>query len=301
LAAGYFILDRLWDPVLACNYPFLPLFQLGTIGSFAIILLITGMVAADLFPTGSRNRLDPVCIGLISGICTALVFTAILVSFDMVSRPPILRYVEDPFLVRMISDRLLRQWLIPFAGFLTMSGIVQALAAWYRGSRQDGGDTKDGSPRRSAITGIVSRYRIPFFILIAVIVVPPGLLYLGMNTGIIAEKPMCSAITGRVNVTRTGPDSIRIVMEPDPKKRCDSVMDIKIFLDKNEVSSQSLINRSGLDDRIDPSAGLLYRSGASVTLRGKDVAGNETVPTHIRILVSCPDTNTGAVICDRDI
>jgi len=301
MAAGYFLLQRLWNPVLEYNYTLSLLFQFQIIGSFALILLVTGMIAADLFCTERENRLNPAFIGLLSGICTALVFTGILVFFDLVSHPPIIRYVVDPFLMRMFSDRLLQQWFIPLVQHLLISGTVQALGAWYQGSRQDDRDTRDGNPRRSAITGIVNRHRFALFALLAFIIIPAGLLHLGMNTGIISEQSSCCTITDSVNVTRTGPDSILIVMEPYPKMHADSVPIVKIFLNEKEVSNQSVIAGSGLDDTIDPPKGLMYQNGASVTLRGKEASGNKTIPAHLRVIVFRPDTGTGAEICDRDI
>jgi len=301
MAAGYFLLQRLWDPVLEYNYTLSPLFQFQIIGSFAIILLVTGMIAADLFRTESRSRLGPTFMGLLSGICTALVFTIILMFFDLVSHPPIIRYVEDPFLMRMFSDRLLRQWFVPLVQHILISGIVQALGAWYQGSRPYDGNKRDGNSHGSAITGIVNRHRFALFSLLAFLIIPAGLLHLGMNTGIIAEQSSCCSITDSVNVTRTGPDSIRIVMEPDPKKRLNPVPVVKIFLNEKDVSNQSVIAGSGLDDTIDPPDGLLYKNGALVILYGKDASGNKTLPARIRILVTRPDTGTSAEICDRDI
>ncbi|MEN6443507.1 MAG: hypothetical protein ABFC71_07140 [Methanoregula sp.] len=305
LAAVSFFLQGIWSPVLAYNYALLsPVFQFQIIGSFAVLLWVLAVIAADLFSPGRYRALGPVLIGMVSGTCTALVFTSILVIHDMISHPPILHYAGDPFLIRVFLDGLFHQWLIPLAGFILISTIIQAMGAYFRESRRSAPQDDMKTPDSPAITKKLPSYRFLLLGVLAVLIIPPSLLYLGMSTGVIAEQPRDYAITDSVDVTRTAPDSVQIVMKPDPNKvrRTTSPLpSVQILLGEKDVSNRSIITESGLDDTIKPSEGLLYRNGASVILRGKDASANDTVPVRLVIIVTYPDTGERAIICDRDI
>ncbi len=300
LAAVNFFLQAIWTPILDTNYTLFPGYQFQIIGSFAILAWIFGAIAADLFRTGKNTGVDTVLAGLLSGICSALVFTSIIVYHDMVSHPLTFFYTNDLFLIRLFLDRLFHQWLIVLAGFILISAILQALGSWYQGIRSG----RAGIPHMPAFIVRVRHHRFLFFALLAVLIIPPGLIYLGMGAGVIEKQSNCCTLTDSVNVSRTGPDSIQIVMKPDPdtvKKTTGRIPFIKIFLDEKDVSNQSVITEAGREDTIDPQKGLLYQEDASVTLQGKDVSGNRTAPVHLVIIVTYPDRGESAIICDRDI
>jgi hypothetical protein len=301
LAAEIFLLQAMWDPVLEYNSALSPVYQFQMMGSCAILFWILGAIAADLFRTGRGGWLDPVITGLLSGICTALIFAVIIVSNDMVSHPSVVQYANDPFGIRVFLDRLFRQWRVPLAGFIIVSGILQALGAWYHGSRQRPGPGVEGIPHRQIVTGRLYSHRFLLLALVAFLLVPPALAYLGMSTGIVEEQYRCCKITDRVEVSRTGPDSICIVMVPDPERTTDSIPAVKIFIDEIDVSNQSIITGSGLDETLDPPEGLRYKEGASVILKGKHVTGNGTGPARIRVIVWYPETGSGSEICNRKI
>jgi hypothetical protein len=300
LAAVNFFLQAIWTSILDTNYTLFPVYQVQIIGSFAILAWTLGAIAADFFRTGKNTGMDPVLAGLLSGICSALVFTSIIVYYDIISHPLTFFYTNDPFLMRLFLDRLFHQWLILLAGFILISGILQALGSWYQGI----GSGRAGTSHKPAFIVRIRHHRFLFIALLAVLIIPPGLVYLGMGAGVIEKQSNCCTITDSVNISRTGPDSIQIVMKPDPdtvKKASGRIPFIKIFLNEKEVSNQSVITEAGWEDTIDPKKGLLYQEGASVTLQGKDVSGNRTAPAHLVIIVTYPDRGESAIICDRDI
>jgi hypothetical protein len=301
-AAVHLLLQSIWSPVLVYNFTLLsPVFQFQIIGLSALLLWVAGAIAADLFHAGRNSGPGPVRIGLLSGICTALVFISILVIHEMISHPPILHYPNDPLLIRMFLDNLFHQWLIPLAGFILVSAVIQVLSAYFHESRRGSIPDVTETTHKSTVSRIIHTHGFLLLAVIAALVVPPGLLYFGISTGVIAEQPGYSPIADSVDASRAGPDSIRIVMLPDAKKKHDLVPSVKIFIGEKDVSNQSMITRSGINASIDPPEGLRFQRNASVILQGRDVSGNETVPVHLRIMVMYPDTGLGSVICDRNI
>jgi|GEM_PF-1424384 len=302
LAVAHFFLQAIWAPVLDYDYTLSSLYQFQVIGSFAIILWTLGVIAADVIPSGKNNRLDPVLIGLLSGICTALVFTSIIVVHDIVSHPPVFFYAGDPLLIRGFLDRFFHPWRIPLAGFILVSGIIQAIGAWYRKFRQKQEPEGNNILHKPAITKMLYRHRVVLLTLLAALIIPPGLMYIAMDRGVSeGQSACCDVISDTVDVTRSGSDSIRIVMKPDLKVKHDPVPSVNIYLDEKDVSNQSVITRSRLDVVITPPEGLLFQRDASVSLQGRGVLGNETVPIHLQIIATYPDKGIRYMICDRGI
>jgi hypothetical protein len=77
--------------------------------------------------------------------------------------------------------------------------------------------------------------------------------------------------------------------------------DIRIIVNDIDVSNQSVMTEVGLQGTVEPPEGLMYQKGASVTITGDNVAGNESAPVHLVILIMYPDTSTGEIVCDREI
>ncbi|MEN6443505.1 MAG: hypothetical protein ABFC71_07130 [Methanoregula sp.] len=183
-------------------------------------------------------------------------------------------------------------------GILISSAVIQAIGAYFSEPRCGFAPEDRKIQNISAITRQLHSSR---FLLLAVLIVPPVLLYLG-NPGPVAEELRCFVpINDRVDVTRTAPDSIRIVMQPDSGIKHDVVPSVKIFLNEKDASNQSIIMGSGLDAVINPPEGLPFQRKASVTLQGRDVSGNETVPVHLQIIVTYPDKGIRYMICDMQI
>jgi hypothetical protein len=301
LAIVNFFLLGIWDPVLEYNDAFSLVYRFQMMGSFTLLFWILGTVAADLFRTGRDSWLDSVITGLLSGICTALVFTVIIVSNDMVSHPSIVHYANDPFQIRIFLDRLFQHWLVPLAGFILASGILQALGAWYHGSRQRSASDKADTRRTLAVSGRLYSYRFLVLTLLTVLIIPPGLAYLGMGAGIIEKQNTCCPLFDSVEASRTGPDSIRIIFKrsPDlPEIKTGTARSINITIDEKDVSAQSIIAKAGFVNTIDPPEGLRYYDGAFVILSGDDIKGNDGVPVHLIVMVKYPDLGYDAVICD---
>jgi len=100
---------------------------------------------------------------------------------------------------------------------------------------------------------------------------------------------------------RTGPDSLHIVMKPDASKHHDRVPVLTLFVNDREASNRSAIAASRLPLVITPPEGLAFREGADVTLQGRAVEGNESVPVNIVIVAMYPDTGEMWVIGDQRI
>jgi hypothetical protein len=299
LAAVHLFLQGTWTRLLDYNYTLSPMYPFQVIGVSALLLWIFGVTAADLFCKVRAPWPGSVLTGLVSGICTALVFAATIVICDMLSRPPVVLYSNDPFMVRVFLDHLFHQWRIPLAGFLVISGILQALGSWYRAS----GHGRNGAPAPLAETFRFRDYRRIVFILLAILVIPQGLIFLGMSSGIIGEQCTCYSINDTVSVSRTGPDSLMLVMIPDPdtvRKTSAPLPTLQILINEKDLSNQSAIARQGLDDTIDPPKGLIYQEGASVILKGRDVTGNETSPARLAVIITYPEKGNRAIIVDHD-
>ena len=129
---------------------------------------------------------------------------------------------------------------------------------------------------------------------LAVLVIPLVLVLMSMKACACVPVPADAA-----PATRTGPDSIHIVMRPDASYHHDNIPTVSIFVNDRDVSNQSVIAASHLPLVISPPEGLVFADGSSVTLEGNDVAGNESVPGHLWILVTYPDTGYQAVIGEQ--
>jgi hypothetical protein len=281
-AAAYFLLQWIWDHYLPCAAVHYSLYYHTQVTAlFALIFVILGFFAGTLFCSGKNSR--EIRIGMISGICTALVFMAIIAFQNLV-----------------LGSADFSHWPILIAEVLVASVILQTIGTYFHKSRCGSApDDKDIS-HKYAITKIIHSYWFLFLAILAVLIIPP--VCLGMSTGGVAEELRCFVpINDRVDVTRTAPDSIRLVMQPDSGIKHDVVPSVKIFLNEKDASNQSIIMGSGLDAVINPSEGLPFQRKASVTLQGRDVSGNETVPVHLQIIVTYPNRGIRYVICDMQI
>ncbi|MDO9550446.1 MAG: hypothetical protein Q7J03_05675 [Methanoregula sp.] len=282
LAAGYLLVQWIWDRFLPDAVWFSAYHDAQLVIVFAFVLALLGVIAGDLFSTGKESQ--ELTIGIFSGISTALVFLTITVSLTTVLGTEVIPL--SPFLV---------------AGIVVSSVALQGIGAWFHEPCSKSGMDETNIMEKPGFAKKIRNYRFLLFIIIAVTIIPPTLLFLGISTGVIAEQSPCYAINDNVDVSRTGSDSIRIVMQPDTREKFVSLPFANISLGENDVSNQQVITTSGLDDTIEPPDGLLYRSGASVILRGRDASGNETVPVHLQIIVTYPDTGIRYMICDMQI
>jgi hypothetical protein len=299
LAAMNFLLQGIWAPILAVNYAYSPVFQVQTMGSSGLLLWILGMKCADIFRTDRSTWLDPAITGFFSGICTALVFTSVFVYSEMIIHPPILYYANDPFHIRVFFERLFQQWLILFAGLILVSAILQALGSWYQWSRSN----KPATPKKHVFVEKLPCYRLLISAMLVLLIIPPGLVYLGVAAGFVEKQPCCT-IMDTINVQRTGPDSIQIDLKTNPgfPRIIPGITPfVNISVDGKDVSTQSLATGSGLKDTLTPPEGLLYHDNATVSLRGKDISGNRTAPIHLMIIVTYRDPDNRAIIGDMDI
>jgi hypothetical protein len=284
-AIVYFLLQWLWDLFLPNGNCSSLYYDAQLIVLFALIFAFLGFFAGNFFGTRKKPR-EIIVTGMVSGICTALIF-AMIVGF------PVIAGGSGDF----------SELLIPLAQILAGSMILQVTGAYLHDSWDKAASGNTNNPSLRATTKTFPSYRFLLFavlVVLAILIIPP--IYVGMTTEVVAEELRCfEPVTDRVEVTRTGPDSLHIVMLPDPKKKHIPVPTVNIFLDEKDVSNQSMIERSRLKAVIDPPEGLSFQKKASVTLQGRDVSGNETVPVHFRVIVTYPDRGIHYVICDMQI
>jgi hypothetical protein len=288
LAIVYFLLQGIWIQFLPCGTVYFSLFyHAQTAVVFALILIILGYFAGILFCTGKDTR--EIRTGIVSGTCTALVFTAI---------STFLMFARGSVDFSLLPLRLVQ--------ILVASMILQVIGTYFHKPRCESVPEDAGILDTSAVAKKIRSSKSLFPVVLAVLAVLAVLiitpLYLKMSTGGVTEELMCYVpINDRVDVTRTSPDSIHIVMLPDLWTNHHLVPTIKILLDEKDASNQSMIERSRLDVVIYPAEGLQFKRKASVTFQGKDVAGNVTVPLHLQIAVSYPDRGIQHIICDKQV
>lgn len=285
----------LYSSVSCFSATVLPLLAPWIFGTAILLSLVWGMIAADLFCTGRKTDLHPVLLGLLSGICTALVGYMLVDFFHIWGYTWI--WPNGPL------DELRRfvGWRNDLIVYFIVLAIPQVFGAWYQASRQKSkGDTADTTSSPKGITG--TRHRHWFFLvalLISLLVIPMSIYVLPVDeTRYCGSGDSCagSDSCGReempefdnVTVSRTGPDSIRVSLKAS-SKNCGSRNSFKILLNGFDISNQDLISKTGLNVTITPREGLGRQDGAAATLQGSDITVNETSPPHIQVAIIIPD------------
>jgi len=271
----------------------LPLWAPWIFGTAILLSLVWGMVAADLFCTGRKTDLHPVLLGLLSGICMALVGYTLVDIFHILTW----MWPNGPLDVLRVY---LIGWMNDYVLYIIILGIPQVFGAWYQASRQkSNGDAADTTSSPKGITG--TRHRHWFFLvalLVFLLVIPMSIYVLPVDeTQYCGSGDSCmrSDYCGReppefdnVTVSRTGPDSIRVSLKAS-SKNCGSRNSFKILLNGFDISNQDLISKTGLNVTITPRNGLGRQDGAAATLQGSDITGNETSLPHIQVVIIIPD------------
>lgn len=283
LAAGYIFLTLLWQFLLPEARWSSDYYGLHLILFFAVALAIAGLLVGER--SGAADRSQLWLIGMISGIVTALVFFGILTSIEILTG-------TSAFLLDSAES----------AGIFAASVVLPAVCAEFREPRaahEPAQGTADKAQKNSAR---LRSHGIMAAVLLAVMFLPPLFLYVGISAGLVWGQPAGYLFNDNVVATRTGPDSITLVMHPDPRATFVTAPYVeRIMLGGVQVESRDSVNASGRADTIDPSAGLAYREGATATITGMDAAGNSTVPVRLMVIMTYPDTGAAMVVCDREL
>jgi len=277
------VLQWIWEHVLqntGCLSP--ALYYTQEVLLLALVFALFGYCAGEVFSTG--EKFGELIVGLVSGICTALVLIAIIAFLETVWNAG--HFSTLPLL---------------FAVIFVASVVIQVLAAYFHKPRSGSVPDKMAIPTISALAGKLYSCRFFICVILAVLLVPPTLLYLGYSPTPSDQFSSCYGVNDYAQASRTAPDSLRIVMQPDSWAKHNALPTLKIFIDDRDVSNQSLISEAGLDVVIDPPDGLLFARGASVTLQGIAVSGNGTAPVHLVIIATYPDTGRRVVIGERNL
>jgi hypothetical protein len=277
------VLQWIWEHVLqntGCLSP--ALYYTQEVLLLALVFALFGYCAGEVFSTG--KKFGELIVGLVSGTCTALVLIAIIA------------FLETVWNAGDFSSLPLM-----FAEIFVASVVIQVLAAYFHKPRSGSAPDKMVIQTISALTGQLYSCRFFICVILAVLLVPPALLYLVDSPTPPDQFSSCYGVNDYAEASRTAPDSLRIVMQPDSWAKHNTPPTLKIFVDDRDVSNQSLISEAGLDAVIDPPDGLLFTRRASVTLQGTAVSGNGTVPVHLVIIATYPDTGRRVVIGERNL
>ena len=281
LAAMIIFLQVIWAPVLEYNVSVSSVKDFQTIGSSFLLFCTLGMAASDLFCTGRKNKHGPVFTGLISGITTAFVFSSIYV---LISRPYLFSWENGIF--ELNTGLKLIEWLIFFTVFGIPSGILQAIGARYRFSRQRSNQEVVDVREETTFSGMLHAYRFLILIILALLVIPPVTADLGIRTGLIERDNAFYRPFDSVDVSRTDDRSVLFLLDRDQgcPQRGPGLRLVNITVDGKDVSTQSIIMNSGLNLSIDPPEGLLYRNDSSAILQGDYLSGNNTVLIRVDVI-----------------
>jgi hypothetical protein len=171
-----------------------------------------------------------------------------------------------------------------------------------RGSLLKGADGRN-KQTMTKIQPIIGYIVLPIVAALIIIscIVPPGIVggffnttdsCLYVNPYPIHEEE--NVTTRFVEVNRTGPDSVLIVMRPDPGTGRGTPVDLHYGWE--DVSTPQHIAGLGLDIRMEPSDRLLYLSGDSVTLSGAGMYSNGTPTKRLVVIDTDPANKTGSTI-----
>ncbi len=295
LTAIIFFLQAVWAPVLDYNTSVSLVKKIQTIGSSVILFWTLGMVASDLFCTGRKNEPGPVFTGLLSGITMAFVFSSIYV---IVSRPYL--FSLDNGIFEVNTGLKLIEWFILFTVFGITSGILQATGAWYRHSRKESKTGRTDVREKPTCSRMLYTYRFLILILLALLIIPPILVNIGIETGDIKRDNAFYRSFEYSEVFRTNDGSIQISMKHDIvcPQRGPGLRFVNITVDGRDVSTQSIIVDSGLNLSIYPPEGLVYRDNSSAVISGDYLYCN---PVHLRINVTYTDLGFRDVIFNGTI
>jgi hypothetical protein len=295
LAGVYFFLQGMWARYQLTDSRFSLYHDIHIIIVFTFLFAVLGFLAGELFSTGKNSR--EYRTGIISGTCTTLMFISILAFQKFVSESA------------GFSD-----WIIPLAGMFVSSVAIQAICAYSckprYGSEQDDPD----SLHKPAIAGKLRKYWYFIPTILAIVIIPPGLLFFGFapgnvdttcqngyvnpdHCGYVNPHPLHyeqNVTTRFVEVNRTGPDSVRIVMRPDPGTGRGTP--VTLLYDWADVSTPRRISGSGLDISMDPPDTLLYLDGDSSILSGADIFSNGTPTRRLVVIDTDPVNNNGSTI-----
>ncbi|MFA5331469.1 MAG: hypothetical protein WC342_03740 [Methanoregula sp.] len=283
LAAGYIFLTLLWQYLLPEARWSSDYYGLNLILFFAAALAIAGLLVGER--SGAADRSQLWLAGMISGIVTALVFFGILTSIEILTG-------TSAFLLDSSQS----------AGIFAASFVLPAVCAEFREPRAAPEPIQGTADKAQKKSASLRSHGIMAAVLLAVMFLPPLFLYAGISAGLVWGQPTGYLFNDNVVATRTGPDSITLVMHPDPRATFATAPYVeRIMLGEFQVESQDSINASGRADTIDPPEGLAYREGATATITGIDAAGNSKVPVRIMVIMTYPDTKAAMVVCDRKI
>lgn len=169
-----------------------------------------------------------------------------------------------------------------------------------------GSPSKDAGDRNKTTTTIlplIGYIVLPILAALILIscIVPPGIVGGLFNTTdsclYVNPYPIHedgNVTTRFVKVNRTGPDSVLIVMRPDPGTGRGTPVDLHYGWE--DISTPQHIAGLGLDIRMEPPDRLLYLYGDSVTLNGAGMYSNGTPTKRLVVIDTDPANKTGSTI-----
>lgn len=282
---GFPQLNTIWAPFIAFNHDLSsPLYKqkiILTYFSYAIV----GAVAGRLSGLGFDTKYDAIKSGIISAECAGLTYffgNEYFRAIDSLRHG--FSYTHDPFYLKLFLHNL--SWL-GFGGLIALLttmiiavifGIIGTYLLFVWDHRKI-----PVSPSRSGIVWNFYKMILPCLfaggLVIVLIIVPVAFVHEEIKTGAIQRYSYsCCGLEGLLYIQRTGTDSITITQTSGgayiswaPR---DTNLYYDIYVNGKEMSNLSIIRAQGLPDTINPSEGLFYGKGMSVTLKGPDISSD---------------------------
>jgi hypothetical protein len=294
-AAAYFLVQGIWARYPPMDSHFSLYHDMHIIIVFTLLFAVLGFLAGEMFSTGKKSR--EFRTGIISGICTALVFISILVFQDLV-----------------LESAGFSKEVIPLAGIFVSSVVIQTIFAYSHKPRYGSGPDDPDTLHKPEITGKLRKYWYLFPTILAIVIIPPGLLFFVFapgnvdttcqngyinpdHCGYVNPHPLLyerNVTTRFAEVNRISSDSVRIGIRPDPGTGRGTPVDI--HYDWEDISTPRHITGLGLNISMNPPDRLLYLDGDFVTLSGMGMFSNGTAMKRLVVIDADPTNENGSTI-----
>lgn len=294
-----FLKQRIWSQIFLYNHylDYITYYQgiLLLIGS----CLAIGYITALILEPEIKNLYDAIICGSLSGFTTGILYALLNI--------PFLYLTELRLIAREVIFHVFTKVLINL-GLIVLVQVIGACIFFKWGMKPDVSQISQNKVKR-VITSVSKPSLIIILSFIIILIFPIGIVYCGIQTGLIGWKPHCYMPPDHIAFHRLDSNSVKIKQYSESE--CFSLIPKdswlpsqkspywKIFVDGKEMSNTSIIERQGLPDTINPSEGLVYGYGSVVVLTGPDLFSNRTDFTNISVVEYLPSGSIWTTITNE--
>lgn len=284
--------NGIWKPLITYNNisAIIAILQGGLLGPLGC--LFAGGLSIRLPERKTIEENHVLFIGAFSGIISGIIVSFILLHLLSLSVSQMYSIIEDPFHLKfLVSHFLPYGWILLL--IVVLFALIQASGAylaffWSRAERREFGD---GFCQENGKKWSKKPITIFIILILLIIIVPLGITYIGIWSGIIKPQSCCADID-RIKIDRLSTDSVKISFLSNNQNPgwilLQKPPSFQILIDSNEYSDENIIRSQGLSDVIDPPEGLEYRDGSLMILKGPGIS-NQNNPCHIIVIEVLPD------------